>query len=190
MTHRIFDNKIFEIVGEVAVYESDVPRAHKLLRYGSRFIAIPVNDIDTLTHPADNAKLGLGFDDAEKIEIVWSVLNHHFGPSEIWGTKNRQREYVVPRQIFVWAVKNSTKLTLARIGKLLPMPCDHATVLNSSKKVEHAIETNDKNVIPAVEQIAEMFCKYGFYGLSDHIKELKLSHEIMRTRVQMGREVL
>lgn len=187
MTHRIFKNKIFEIVNDVAVYESNVPRAFTLLRHGKEFVAIPINELENVTFPTDG-KINLGIGDEQKIEIVYSVLEHHFGPRQSWSTKSRKREQVIPRQIFMWALKTCTNLTLSAIGKLLADGKDHATVLHSAKAIESCIAVGDRHVLRVVDDLSTIFTKYGYFEISNRASSLMVEYELMKSRVKSRRE--
>lgn len=70
--------------------------------------------------------------------------------------KSRRREIVEPRQVAQKIAHKHINLSLARIGWIIGRK-DHATVLNSSKKIDNLIET-DKIFR---EQYKEIITLYG-----------------------------
>lgn len=63
-------------------------------------------------------------------------------PAELLRTKDRKREIVQARQLFMYFCKNYTNCSLAYIGRQVDR--DHATVLYADKAVTNLIETDRK----------------------------------------------
>lgn len=76
----------------------------------------------------------------DKIQEV--VCDYLRVPAELLRTKNRKREIVQARQLFMYFCKNYTNCSLAYIGKQVDR--DHATVLYADKAVSNLIETDRK----------------------------------------------
>lgn len=71
--------------------------------------------------------------------------------------RSRTREFVVPRQLSIWFLKNHTSLTLCSIGRLVNR--DHSTVLYSLEQAENLIST-DKKIKKLYEELKEALNLY------------------------------
>ncbi len=54
--------------------------------------------------------------------------------------KSRKREYIFPRNISIYLIRNLMDLSLIKIGKLFKK--DHTTIMNSIKKIEYQIKND------------------------------------------------
>lgn len=77
-------------------------------------------------------------------------------PAELLRTKNRKREIVQARQLFMYFCKNYTNCSLAYIGKQVDR--DHATVLYADKAVTNLIETDRKFKMQVEEIQRKLYC--------------------------------
>jgi chromosomal replication initiator protein len=78
------------------------------------------------------------------LEEVSELVEQHTGiPSNSFCEKNRKRKFALPRQLAHALAKKTTDETLASIGDYFG-GLNHATVLNSVKKVGYSIETDKR----------------------------------------------
>lgn len=77
-------------------------------------------------------------------------------PAELLRTKNRKREIVQARQLFMYFCKNYTNCSLAYIGRQVDR--DHATVLYADKAVTNLIETDRKFKMQVEEIQRKLYC--------------------------------
>lgn len=93
----------------------------------------------------------------EKDEAVIEVdfrLRKTFGLSiEELKVQGKKREFVVPRQIGMWWLKNNTKKSLREIGEVFEK--DHATALWAIKTVNNLIETDKEFVEKIIKKFVE-----------------------------------
>ena len=77
-------------------------------------------------------------------EMILGTVCDHFGvrPGDITGRK-RSSEFVVPRQVCMYILREYTGLTLDRIGKELGGK-DHTTVMHGADKIKEDLRTNDE----------------------------------------------
>ena len=77
-------------------------------------------------------------------EMILGTVCDHFGvrPGDITGRK-RSSEFVVPRQVCMYILREYTGLTLDRIGKELGEK-DHTTVMHGADKIKEDLRTNDE----------------------------------------------
>ena len=87
-----------------------------------------------------------------KIESILAIVSKEYDlKSDLIHEKTRKRNIIEPRKICHYFASKYTTLSLAKIGELIGSK-DHATVLNSRKKVNNYIET-DKNFKFRIESI-------------------------------------
>ena len=77
-------------------------------------------------------------------EMILGTVCDHCGvrPGDITGRK-RSSEFVVPRQVCMYILREYTGLTLDRIGKELGGK-DHTTVMHGADKIKEDLRTNDE----------------------------------------------
>lgn len=90
----------------------------------------------------------------DKIQEI--VCDYLHVPAEMLRTKNRKREIVQARQLFMYFCKNYTNCSLAYIGKQVDR--DHATVLYADKAVNNLIETDRKFKLQVEEIQRKLYC--------------------------------
>lgn len=86
--------------------------------------------------------------------FIVKVVAEHFGVSqEDIISKKRNSEYVIPRQICMYMIREHTTTSLDNIAKMLNKK-DHTTILHGCKKIENEIEKNPdiKNKIEIIKK--------------------------------------
>ena len=69
--------------------------------------------------------------------------------------KDRDREYVIARQIAIWMLRKYTLLSLKNIGLLFNR--DHTTVIHSVNTVDNFIQIKDNHFLKIVNDIQQDF---------------------------------
>lgn len=88
-------------------------------------------------------------------DILETVCNHfNVSPSAVNG-RSRRHELVVARQVSMYLAQKYTKMTAARIGKLVGNR-DHSTVIHSCKTVERQLQV-DKSFSEELQSIENSF---------------------------------
>ena len=86
--------------------------------------------------------------------FIVKVVAEHFGVSqEDIISKKRNSEYVIPRQICMYMIREHTTTSLDNIAKMLNKK-DHTTILHGCKKIENEMEKNPdiKNKIEIIKK--------------------------------------
>ncbi|MBQ1172275.1 MAG: chromosomal replication initiator protein DnaA [Lachnospiraceae bacterium] len=86
--------------------------------------------------------------------FIVKVVAEHFGVSqEDIISKKRNSEYVIPRQICMYMIREYTTTSLDNIAKMLNKK-DHTTILHGCKKIENEMEKNPdiKNKIEIIKK--------------------------------------
>ncbi len=74
-------------------------------------------------------------------DILDKVCNHYGVTQAAINGKSRKRDYVVPRQLAMYFAQKYTKMTAARIGKLIGGR-DHSTVIHSCAQIEKRLKVD------------------------------------------------
>lgn len=74
-------------------------------------------------------------------EIMETVCHHYNVATASVSGKSRKREFVVPRQVSMYLAQKYTKLSAARIGKLVGSR-DHSTVIHSCSQIENRMKVD------------------------------------------------
>jgi chromosomal replication initiator protein len=86
------------------------------------------------------------------LEKIKHTIENHFGiPMERLITPCRRREYVYPRHMMMWFLKNYTQLSFKKIGELFGGR-DHTTVIHAAWTIDDLIKSYP-NVKYEVEEI-------------------------------------
>lgn len=88
-------------------------------------------------------------------DILEKVCNHYGVTQAAINGKSRKRDYVVPRQLAMYFAQKYTKMTAARIGKLIGGR-DHSTVIHSCTQIEKRLKV-DKAFEDEVTSIENSF---------------------------------
>ncbi len=88
-------------------------------------------------------------------DILEKVCNHYGVTQAAINGKSRKRDYVVPRQLAMYFAQKYTKMTAARIGKLIGGR-DHSTVIHSCTQIEKRLKV-DKAFEEEVTSIESSF---------------------------------
>ncbi len=76
--------------------------------------------------------------------LIVEVVAEHFGiTTDDIISKRRNSEFVIPRQIAMYLIRDLTDYSLANIGKVLGKK-DHTTVMHGVEKIEKEVETNSE----------------------------------------------
>lgn len=111
----------------------------------------------TKTVIEENRKMNIGERKFTKKEQVEKIIREVCEAAEITieqiKSKSRKREFVVPRQVACYLIKErlGEEITLAKLGMFLSM--HHATVIHSHKVVRHGIETGDRFIMRVIERL-------------------------------------
>ncbi|WP_242622783.1 chromosomal replication initiator protein DnaA [Lachnoclostridium sp. Marseille-P6806] len=77
-------------------------------------------------------------------EMIVNTVCEHYGVRESDVTsRKRSSEYVVPRQVVMYILREHTDLTLDRIGKMLGNK-DHTTVMHGADKIKEDLKGNEE----------------------------------------------
>jgi hypothetical protein len=145
-------------VGEVAVYEAQLPRAMMLYFDGKKYIAVSMNDAH-LFHKG--GELPAGIADHNKMVLIISVVEQYFGSSRTWMKKRRIRNYATARMIMFWALRNTTRYTLGQMTSVNGMNYNHSTILHAVKKIDELISVEDALIVPCVRHLCTIFEQQG-----------------------------
>lgn len=88
-------------------------------------------------------------------DILEKICNHYGITQAAINGKSRKRDYVVPRQLAMYFAQKYTKMTAARIGKLIGGR-DHSTVIHSCSQIEKRLKV-DKAFEDEVTSIENSF---------------------------------
>ena len=92
-------------------------------------------------------------EDEAVIEVDFR-LRKTFGLSiEELKSQGQKREFVVPRQVGMWWLKNNTKKSLRLIGEVLGK--DHGTALHAIKTINNYIDTDKEFVEKIINKFVE-----------------------------------
>ena len=86
--------------------------------------------------------------------LIIDMVAEHFGvtSSDIL-SKKRNSEFVLPRQVSMYLLRNTLDISLANVGKILGKK-DHTTIIHGIKKIEEDILINEdlKNKIEIIKK--------------------------------------
>jgi hypothetical protein len=153
----LFDIAIEDLteVGEVAVYNGSTPSAMRLFFDGKKYLAIGINDVIKAKGNGYRAIENTPILNAMIRNVVIAFLEKEYGPMKIWGIKCRKREHVIPRMLYMFALKYSTNWSLNQIGASLLNPLNHATVIHADKCIRTFIELNDPLIVRVLNDLCE-----------------------------------
>jgi len=176
-------------LGEVAVYNGQIAEAFKLFNDGSKYVAVPINQKQSVK---SNGNDPVKVMNEIKVQTIIRTLENLFGPINVWAVNGRKRDVVIARSLFFWAVRGSTTHTFVSIGELLPVKFHYATVIYAKNQIDQAIQMNDPIVMDRLEIIADAVAQVGDKRLLKHIKLIQGSNSIAHAKRLMkeNRELL
>jgi chromosomal replication initiator protein len=85
-------------------------------------------------------------------QIVKKIASHFGIKAEDLLGKSQMREFVLPRQIAMYACRNTLKMPFQKIGELFRR--DHSTVMTSVKHIQKEIEEKKRDILEAVNTLS------------------------------------
>ena len=106
-----------------------------------------LNNVDITLENAREALKDIIYPDnsaAATPEMIINTVCEHYGVRESDITsRKRSSEYVIPRQVVMFILRENTDLTLDRIGKMLGNK-DHTTVMHGADKIKEDLRSNEE----------------------------------------------
>lgn len=178
-------------IGEVAVHNMPgTPEAHLLFKGNGQYLTMTMTDADRLMKPVESLKVVQLIDNERKTTAIMQSLILTFGPIETWATRRRIRTQARARQLFFWAMRNSTSFALMEISKMIPGDYDHATVIHGCKVIDREIECDEDVIVSGARAIASTLELLGCTKLHDRINALEVRGTIAKERMRKNKEAL
>ena len=99
------------------------------------------------------------------VDQIMHIVSHEYKtPMQLIISKSRKREHVIPRQVYAYFCRTSTRSSLNEIGN--PINRDHATIMHSVREVEGKLTVRGEDEL-----------KLKIQKIQEKINDLKINNE-------------